>query len=77
MRKIKILLASLILAAFAFQGCEDMDDNAVPVNDFIWKGLNLYYLWQENVPNLSDDRFANQGQLNSFLEGYSSPEELV
>jgi carboxyl-terminal processing protease len=76
MKKIKILLACLLVAAFAFQGCEDMDDNAVPVNDFIWKGLNLYYLWQENVPNLADDRFANQEQLNSFLEGYSSPESL-
>jgi hypothetical protein len=41
MKKIKLLLASLVLAAFAFQGCDDMDDNAVPVNDFIWKGLNL------------------------------------
>ncbi|MDV6168020.1 S41 family peptidase [Flavobacterium sp. DG1-102-2] len=76
MKKIKLLLASLVLAAFAFQGCEDMDDNAVPVNDFIWKGLNLYYLWQENVPNLADDRFANQEQLNTFLEGYSGPESL-
>jgi len=76
MKKIKLLLASLVLAAFAFQGCEDMDDNAVPVNDFIWKGLNLYYLWQENVPNLADNRFADQGQLNNFLEGYSSPESL-
>lgn len=76
MKKIKTLLACLLLAAFAFQGCEDMDDNAVPVNDFIWKGLNLYYLWQENVPNLADDRFANQEQLNNFLEGYGSPESL-
>lgn len=76
MKKIKTLLACLLVAAFAFQGCEDMDDNAVPVNDFIWKGLNLYYLWQENVPNLADDRFANQEQLNNFLEGYSSPENL-
>jgi len=76
MKKIKILLASLVLAAFAFQGCEDMDDHAVPVNDFIWKGLNLYYLWQENVPALADDRFANQEQLNNFLESYGSPESL-
>ena len=76
MKKIKTLLACLLVAAFAFQGCEDMDDNAVPVNDFIWKGLNLYYLWQENVPNLADNRFADQGKLNNFLEGYSSPESL-
>lgn len=76
MKKIKILLASLVLGALAFQSCEDMDDNAVPVNDFIWKGLNLYYLWQQDVPNLADDRFATQQNLNSFLESYASPESL-
>lgn len=76
MKKIRTLLVCLLVTAFAFQGCEDMDDNAVPVNDFIWKGLNLYYLWQQDVPNLADDRFANQEQLNNFLESYGSPESL-
>ena len=76
MKKIRLLLAGLLVAGLAFQGCEDMDDNAVPVNDFIWKGLNLYYLWQADVPNLADDRFANQEELNNFLEAYSSPESL-
>lgn len=76
MKKICILLFSLVTATVALQSCEDMDDNAVPVNDFIWKGLNLYYLWQENIPNLADDRFSNQGQLNNFLQAYESPETL-
>ena len=76
MKKIRLLLASLVIAGFAFQACEDMDDTAVPVNDFIWKGLNLYYLWQEDVPNLADDRFDNQEQLNDFLEAYQTPDQL-
>ncbi len=76
MKKISIFLILLLVSAFAFQSCEDMDDNAVPVNDFIWKGLNLYYLWQPLVPDLADDRFANQGQLNTYLQSYSSPEGL-
>jgi C-terminal processing protease CtpA/Prc len=46
------------------------------VQDFIWKGLNLYYLWQADVTNLSDDRFANQQELNAFLAGYPVPEKL-
>lgn len=70
----------LFLALFTFQSCEDMDDVAPPqsleVNDFIWKGLNLYYLWQADVSNLADNRFANQTDLNTFLKGYSKPEEL-
>lgn len=70
----------LLLAVFTFQSCQDQDDVAAPadldVQDFIWKGLNLYYLWQADVPNLSDDRFANQQQLNTFLAGYPVPEDL-
>jgi carboxyl-terminal processing protease len=70
----------LFLAFFTFQSCEDMDDVAPPqsleINDFIWKGLNLYYLWQPDVPNLADNRFANQTELNTFLKGYSKPEDL-
>lgn len=70
----------LFIAFFTFQSCEDMDDVAAPeyleVNDFIWKGLNLYYLWQADVPNLADTRFANQTDLNAFLKGYPKPEVL-
>ena len=75
MKKVSLLLFSLIIGAFVLYSCEDEDDNAVPVNDFIWKGLNLYYLWQEEVPNLADNKYGNQAQLNSFLSAYS-PEEL-
>jgi hypothetical protein len=57
-----------------------MDDTAAPINlevqDFIWKGLNQYYLWQPDVPNLSDDRFASQNELNALLRTYPVPEEL-
>jgi carboxyl-terminal processing protease len=70
----------LFLAVFCFQACQDQDDVAAPKNlqvqDFIWKGLNQYYLWQADVPNLADDRFGNQEQLNSFLRGYPDPETL-
>jgi len=79
----KTILKSLLLIfflAFTLQSCEDEDDISAPadlqVNDFVWKGLNEVYLWQADVPNLADDRFANQEALNSFLSGYSKPEEL-
>lgn len=77
----KCLLACLfVLAFFVPLGCSDIDDNAVPsslqVKDFVWKGLNLYYLWQADVPNLADNRFANQSELNDFLTPYASPEDL-
>lgn len=75
--KFLILLA---VTAIFFQSCEDFDDQEVPkdlkVNDFVWKGLNLYYLWQADVPDLADSRFSNQEGLNAFLYNYSSPELL-
>ena len=70
----------LLTAVFTFQSCQDNDDVAptsnLEVQDFIWKGLNQYYLWQADVPNLADDRFANQAALNTFLSGYPEPETL-
>jgi C-terminal processing protease CtpA/Prc len=70
----------IFFLAFSLQSCEDNDDKAAPasiqVNDFIWKGLNEVYLWQADVPNLADNRFANQNELNDFLKGYSKPEDL-
>ncbi|GAA4025732.1 S41 family peptidase [Flavobacterium cheonhonense] len=69
----------LCLLTFTFS-CTDNDDNPVPasleVKDFVWKGMNLYYLWQGDVPDLADDRFANQRQLNTFLEGFDEPTTL-
>ncbi len=75
------LIPLFLLILFAFHSCqEDNDDVKVPSNleiqNFIWKGLNLYYLWQADVPNLSDKRFTYQSQLNDFLAGYPKPEVL-
>ena len=80
MKKIYKFTVLLFLTVLVFQSCEDFDDVATPtdlqVNNFIWKGLNLYYLWQADVPNLSDDYLQNQKSLNSFLNGYSNPSNL-
>ena len=74
-------LTFLLIVSFAFQSCST-DDNAsnVPSNlevqDFVWKGMNLYYLWQDDVPDLADDRFNNQQELNEFLTQYPNPIDL-
>ena len=74
------LIIIFFLVVFGLQSCQDNDDIGAPayleVNDFIWKGLNLYYLWQADVPNLADDKFKTQTQLNNFLSGYPQPENL-
>ena len=46
------------------------------INDFIWSGMNEVYLWQDDVPNLSDTKFSTQDQYYTFLNGYNTPEGL-
>nr|WP_319800084.1 S41 family peptidase [Flavobacterium sp. N1718] len=74
-------LGLFLLAAGFFQSCEDQDDKlsvsaGLEVQNFIWKGLNTYYLWKEDVPDLADDRFASQKDLEAFLRGYPDPFDL-
>jgi carboxyl-terminal processing protease len=76
MKKIVVFVALLFTGLFGLQSCDDIDDTDVPVYDFIYKGLNLYYLWLPDVPELADNRFSNQQELNYFLQAYSTPEEL-
>ncbi|MBP6425351.1 MAG: peptidase S41 [Flavobacterium sp.] len=83
MRKIFQLSNILFACVFFLQGCQkDQDDIIQPsldnleVQNFIWKGLNQYYLWQSDVPNLADNRFANQAALDAFLTNYKVPEDL-
>ena len=59
---ILFLLISIVITATS---CTDSDDNLgqLPnsdLNNFVWKGLNKYYLWKDDVPNLADDKFKNQ-----------------
>lgn len=80
MKKIVLLTVCLVFLGASLNSCEDVDDkplsSSLQIKDFIWKGLNLYYFWQAEEENLLDSRFTTQGQLNSFLETFNSPESL-
>ena len=76
---------SLLYLLFTFLfisivSCEDNDDNPVPsklaINDFVWQGMNYYYLWQGESPDLADNRFSSQGEYNSFLDSFETPTNL-
>jgi C-terminal processing protease CtpA/Prc len=40
------------------------------VHDFVWKGLNAYYLYQDEIDDLTDTRFQSDEQLNVYLSGF-------
>lgn len=80
MKKFCCISLIVLLVATVFQSCQTDDSNSVPQNiriqDFVWKGMNLYYLWQEESPDLADDRFASQADLNDWLLGKPDPIQL-
>lgn len=86
MKKIISFLAVVFVTLISLQSCQKDTDDAVvvPVNptvnlevqNFIWKGLNQYYLWQTDVLNLADNRFASQTALDAFLINYKVPQDL-
>lgn len=78
MKKIFLFIAisSLFVSCF-----EDKDDVLSPastatINDFIYRGLNYYYLYKGDTAELADDAFASNDDYNAFLNSYDTPENF-
>src|SRR5690606_3459574 len=75
-------LISLLVVSLIFVSCfEDLDDNLHPastleIQNFIYRGLNYYYLYKADTPELANDAFSSQDELDGFLNNYDSPETL-
>ncbi len=69
-------LITLLFIAVSCTKEENNVPNDLQIQNFVWKGLNAFYFWQQDVPNLADTKFSSQEQLNSFLSDYSQPDEL-
>ncbi len=67
--KLTYKLFILIIISINIIGCTKKDnlENDLEIQNFIWKGLNAFYLWQDDVDNLKDNRFNNQVALNKYL----------
>ncbi|MDC7999059.1 S41 family peptidase [Gilvibacter sediminis] len=84
MRKLSLLSAAVLLVFTTVACFEDQDDNltningnvAFTINDFIWNGLNAFYLYKDDVPNLANDRFATVEEKSAFTASYPSPEAI-
>jgi len=57
-------------------GEEPEENLELEIKDFVWKGMNNIYVYKSQVPELGDSFFANQAELNDYLEGWNSPEDL-
>ena len=69
----KTLLALLFIGAF-LSSCSSDDSTApeVPQNleiqDFIWKAMNHWYFWQDDVPALADTQDDNLDEYTSYFD---------
>jgi len=76
-------LKNILLFFFAFSlliSCKEESSGGTPmgndeINDFIWQGMNTYYLWQEEVPDLND-RFTTFQQIWDFYADFQSPRDV-
>lgn len=48
----------------------------IEIQDFIWQGLNLFYLWQESVPNLNDNKIKDQTDYVNYLKSNPNPDDF-
>jgi C-terminal processing protease CtpA/Prc len=77
-KSILLLFCCSLLLSSCFK---DNDDELQPVSaleiqNFIYRGLNFFYLYKADIPELADDAFANQLDLEAFLNSYETPEAL-
>lgn len=81
MKSVRNLGLGMVLLFICYSCHEDLDDVLRPssnleIKNFIWRAMNNFYLYKEEVPELADDKFGTQDELDEFLEKFSSPEAL-
>ncbi|WP_339917702.1 S41 family peptidase [Yeosuana marina] len=79
MKILKPLIVVFIVSSLLTSCFKDNDDTTTvtrDINDFVWKGMNSWYNWQTEVPNLSDTKDDNSSEYAAYLNQFSNPEEL-
>jgi len=77
MRLFKKFVALFIVLSLFTNCFSDFDDEGNSnLKNFVWKGMNTFYLYKDFKPDLANDRFATQTEYNNYLSTFGSPEEL-
>ncbi len=79
----RFMIPFLIFTLTFFIGCssDEPKKEEIPeiseeaeVQDFIWQGLNAYYLWQENVSALNDSRIEDHTEYVNYINNAPEPD---
>ncbi|MFD0991283.1 S41 family peptidase [Mariniflexile jejuense] len=79
MKTLKALILLCAISVFTTSCYEDKDDTQVSaseINDFVWKGMNVFYLYKDNIPDLANNRFTSNKTYAEYLRSFSKPEDL-
>lgn len=74
-----LCLTGLLLSLTScFDDNDDVVSKAEPsdINNFIWRGLNHYYLYKSSVPNLANNAFATSEDYQRFLASENNPKDF-
>lgn len=81
--KKSIRLLSYFLFSILLISCMDDMDDVLPENqdmsqasEFIYRGLNYFYLYKSNTPELANDYFSHTSDKESFLSNFENPNDL-
>lgn len=72
----------LLLTSAVLTSCfKDQDDtlglsSQLDIRNFIYRGMNAFYLYKADVPELANDAFTSQGELDDYLDNFADPEDL-
>ena len=67
----KFFCLSVLIFNFANCSKEYEIPQELVVYDFVWKGLNAYYLHQNQIADLDDKRFNSDQQLETYLNAFT------
>ena len=65
-----------MLFTSCFEDNYDYGALASEINDFVWKGMNAAYLYKQEIFDLDNERFNDSEEYASYLNNYTSPENL-
>lgn len=68
-----LLMASVVLTS-CFKDNDDAFASPTVVKNFIYRAMNVFYLYKPEVPVLANDRFATTADLESFHQQFPTPE---
>ena len=71
-----ILILFINLSLYSCDRSNDLLNTDIEIQDFVWKGLNAYYLFQQDIDDLSDRRFNSIQELENYLSSFTTPEEI-